>query len=434
MGGVQGAVATWGDGILNTLSLAEQQLAVTLMCQMVGFSSEHSYELRKLRSDQIPEALRQIAPKLVSAGLVIAEATGSKDIYSYSLFHLSLALRLPRLRTALAQNADFLRWREAFRSAAEEYSLRQSYSALLRGDALATAQNWLGERPGQFTKIEIDFIHRSEEEARRTDATLHKQWPRTAVLASSLAIAVLIAVVSYLYFCRPRPDSVSTLIAHAYENRQQNHVANAIADLTKSLTLQPESKLAGQIYSDRAYCYKLAHDWEKSIPDLTAALASETALPDKIRLLNDRSYAHVQMREPDAALADSMAVLELDNGNSIAAPNRDWLTTLSTPKVPGMPHFFIFTLSKSIPDGIPQAVRKLWPKTVDNINYEGWEDPIPENELRYNDPHYKQIAQDIHDVLARGGLVVKGPIFTRSSVSSSIELWLATRSHVISSK
>src|SRR5262249_14785165 len=75
MGGVQGAVATWVEGILSTLSTGEQELAVRVMCQMVRISDENTYQPRQLRSDQIPDAVRQIVPKLVNAGLIVVEPT-----------------------------------------------------------------------------------------------------------------------------------------------------------------------------------------------------------------------------------------------------------------------------------------------------------------------------------------------------------------------
>jgi hypothetical protein len=65
----------------------------------------------------------------------------------------------------MAQNAQFLSWREGFQTSVENYSLREGYSALLRGDALGTALRYLAQRPGEFTPRETAFIHRSEAEA-----------------------------------------------------------------------------------------------------------------------------------------------------------------------------------------------------------------------------------------------------------------------------
>ena len=327
MGGAQGAVAIWAEEILSTLSPTEQELAMRVMCQMVGISDEGTYQPRQLRSDLIPEPLREIVMKLVKAGLLVVEPAGTPDTPSYSLFHLPLALRLPRLKTALAENTDFLQWRNAFEFTAEEYSRHPTYSALLRGDALVTAQKWRDSRPDEFTPREVDFINRSEEESRRTDAVIDKRRPRTAILIAGLVFAFVVALVFYL-IVRPSSKSASTLVGAAYQNRQNNNLQGAIADLTQSLTMHPGPILAAEIYSDRAYCYKLAGDWGKSIPDLTAALAAEPAYADKVRLLNDRAYAYIQVRKPEAALADYTAVLDLDPKDSMAASNRQWLTNL----------------------------------------------------------------------------------------------------------
>jgi tetratricopeptide (TPR) repeat protein len=428
MAGVEGAVGMWAEAIFSTLPLAEQELALRVMCQMVGISGEGTYQPRPLRSDLIPEPLREIVKKLVTAGLLIVEP--APDIPAYFLFHLRLAIRWPRLKASLAENADFLHWLDAFKSAVEEYSLRQNYSALLRGDALVTAQKWLAWRGDDFTSREVDFIRRSEQEASRTYSAMNKSNSRI-ILAAVLALVFVIAFVLYFHL-RPESESVSSLIGAAYQNRQQNNLKSAIAGLTQSLTLHPDSKLAGQIYSDRAYCYKLAGAWENSIADLTAALATNPALADQVRLLNDRAFAYIQMRQPEAALADYTTVLKLDPQDRIAVSNRQLLTNLFTPKGPvgpNIPNFFVLMRPQNIPEGVPPAVWKLRPSTVQFLNLEGWESPIPENEVRYSDPRDQQLAQRIVNELTAAGLVVKGPVFTQSSANAPmIELWLATGS------
>jgi tetratricopeptide (TPR) repeat protein len=249
-----------------------------------------------------------------------------------------------------------------------------------------------------------------------------------AFLVASIILAFAVAIFVYFHLLRPRSESPSTLVEAAYQKRQQNNLDGAIANLTQSLAAQPDPELAAQIYSDRAYCYKLSSDWDKSIADLTAALAAEPSIVDKVRLLNDRGYAYIQVREPEAALADYTAVLNLDPKERIAASNRAWLTNLFTPKGRGVPSFFVFVGPQNIPDGVPPPVRDLWPNIVSYLNVEAWENPIPENEVRYNDPRYEPLAQRIVDELTREGLVTKGPVsMPPRSATPIIELWLATK-------
>ncbi len=95
-----------------------------------------------------------------------------------------------------------------------------------------------------------------------------------------------------------------------------------------------------------------------------------------------------------------------------------------------MPDFFVFMRPESIRNGVPPAINRLWPETISYLNLKGWENPIPENEVRYSHLQDKPLAQHIVDELTRGGLVVKGPVLMSTPPSDTpvIELWLAAKS------
>ena len=83
--------------------------------------------------------------------------------------------------------------------------------------------------------------------------------------------------------------------------------SRAIGDLTNALQQKPDAFWIPQIYSLRAYGYKLQGDWQKSVADLNSALNAEPAgaTSDQVRLLIDRGYAYLQLGKPALALDPS---------------------------------------------------------------------------------------------------------------------------------
>jgi predicted acylesterase/phospholipase RssA/MinD-like ATPase involved in chromosome partitioning or flagellar assembly len=228
----------------------------------------------------------------------------------------------------------------------------------------------------------------------------------------------------------------------AASEQAAGHYEQAAALWTQLLAATPPNQSGGQsnealaqIYSDRAYCYKLLGLWEKSIPDLTAALASNPSTADSVRLLNDRGGAYVGVGQPEPALADYNAVLKLDPGNVIAASNQSWLADSFKATQPGVPPLFVFLKFThdpvtSVPEAlmdVPDPVKKLYPKTVRGLNLRGWPAPISQSEVRYNDEGSRDLAMAIVKGLMLRDFAVKGPILTRSTATPRVELWLATQ-------
>jgi tetratricopeptide (TPR) repeat protein len=452
IGGVKGAVGTWAERILVSLPAEQRQQALNLMCRLASASGEALRIGRQVRSDTLPEALRDVAPVLVKAGLLIETHVGDPPVLAYSLFHPGLAMRWQRLKDAVEQNAQFLHWRESFETAAEEYALRPSYGALLRGEAFAEAQRWLVQRPAEFTAQEADFIQRSAAVTQAAPlamkGSLSTASQHIGQFRYVLAAAAVLALVGglTLHFAK-RPDrslSAASLVNSAYEAFGRNDVPTAIADLGQSLNLNPGSQLLEKIYSDRAYYYRLTKDWDKAIPDLTEALALRASGPDRARLLEDRAFAYIQVRQPQAALVDYAALATLRPNDRNASAARDYLTNMLTRSIgSGDPAVFVIARVQS-PAQLPQAVQKLDIKPASGLNVRGWGNPIPDSEIRYTDMADSVLADKIQSQLQRAGITATGPTHlpapeipagdgsgtagSYSKIASRrIEIWLADR-------
>jgi tetratricopeptide (TPR) repeat protein len=315
IGGVGRAVEEWAEGRFKALSRGEQEPAEQLLCRMVGVSPAGAYQPQPLASYSIDEPFRTIATKLAHAGLVAVE--GHPATPTYSLFHPALALRWPRLKDRLAQNADFLRWREGFQVAVQAFSAQGAYSALLSGDALAAAQKWREVRPGDFTPAELDFIDRSQAEADAL-AAQNKRLARsnrigTIAGISGAAIGLLFAAIIVVPpLLSPSKENAGDLITQAESKRGSGDIKGAVADLNRALSLTPDDSSKERIYSDLAYCAKLSGDWKQSVSYVTRALSLQPSQADKLRLLHDRAYAYLMLRDTAGARADYHEVLKLD--------------------------------------------------------------------------------------------------------------------------
>ncbi len=420
IGGIRDMIEVWAEAHFAALTATEQQPALRLLCRL-------AVRPDPLRAEDIPEALRATVEKLVERRM-LGWAVGIEGARWYSLF--PLARRWPRLQKAIAENASYLTWRARFRAPMDVDQGHGRYSALLRGEALATARQYLAERPQDFTVREVDFIHRSEAEA-RAPATAAAAAPKGRSVAFVIAAGGLLAFAAlavYFFFLRPaaQPPAGAALLATAYREQQEKNYSAAIAHLTQSLRLAPEPALVSSIYSLRAYCYKREQDWEKSIADLTAALSAVPPTPDQVRLLEDRGYAYIQVRKPAEALMDYTAAVKLAPSGVDAAYARQFLAQMLTPTGRGNPPVFVIMKPIQRLSEVPAPVRKLYPQ-VSFLNIRGWTNPIPENELRYNDPNDEGFARQIVERLDKAAIHVKGPLPVPPAAGRRIELWLSNR-------
>jgi len=186
--------------------------------------------------------------------------------------------------------------------------------------------------------------------------------------------------------------------------------------------------LTRQIYRDRAYCYKLGGDWEKSIADLTSALSIDEAVGQTERptLLQDRAEAYFRLKDLESALADYQALAALRP--TASTETRDYLAATLRSRGTYTTAIFLFTeagpLDRNNPSVIPRPVQRLG-KYTDFLNLRFWWYPVTSAELRYTNRDDAMLAGQAVEALRSAGFVVGPPILLNSLVPRSrrIELW-----------
>jgi hypothetical protein len=268
---------------------------------------------------------------------------------------------------------------------------------------------------------------------------LHDWRFRTNPIAA-LVLAVILISLAFVYWTakqrQPRPvasDVSSTpgpmdQIRLAYQKRQQGDFTGATAVLSEALRFAKDPAVTRLIYQDRAFCYKLARDWERSIADLTSALAIDAGLGDVERtaLLKDRAFAYLQVRDLELALADYGKLVKFDPGSQGI---RDALTAILTPRDKSPVPYFVFTEvgteGQNNPRLLPPAVKRLVPQFATFLNLTFWWYRIPSPQLRYTEPQDAALTAKVADALRAAYFSVEGPVLLSKAVKRRrrIELW-----------
>jgi hypothetical protein len=251
---------------------------------------------------------------------------------------------------------------------------------------------------------------------------------RLAWTIFGLLVVVIGGFLAYPHYMAQTPtDTSMALIAGSYAKRQAGNYAGAIADLSQGLE-SPKSKWTAQMYRDRAYCYRLQGNWEKSIADLTTALGMEAGgSQGMLSLLKQRAFAYVQVRDPELALKDYDAALNILPGDAEAKLGQFSLGLVLREPVAKPPFRVIVGQAIDSSEKLPLAVLLLQPKFTKFLTLGWWWNPIPASELRYTDSEDAVLAGDIVATLRSRGVQVNGPILMGGTGRSRhFELWLST--------
>lgn len=406
-----------------------------------------------------------VIERLIKSGVIArVEAADDQSPETFELSQESVVTSWPRLSAWIQEQRPLLLWRQDVSAQATKWLERDRDPALLlRGAPLREAVTNLpkiqlneSERlfvesslkaevererieQQQITHTRLAQEERERMEGERAAYEREKRkvrnqrwwWQRIAMVLVALILGAIPLGQHLFWSGQKAAASPASLFAQAYASRLNNDLTDANRKLTAALILNPEPSLALQVYRERAYCYQLSNNWAKSIEDLTAALAANPTRTEEISLLNARANANINIFQPEAALADYNAVLQLDPANSIAVPGQDWLSKTFKPTQPGTPPVFVFlkftqqTITPDLPD-VPPSVKHLYPRTVRGLNVRGWANPILKDEVRYSDAQGEKLAQDIVEQLKAAGLELEGPAPIKVPASSRVELWLAT--------
>ena len=129
----------------------------------------------------------QLVQRLADARLVVTRR-GAEGNETVEVVHEALIRSWGQLRRWMEADRAFRAWQERLRAALRQWEASaQDDGALLRGGPLATAEDWLAQRPNDLSPIERQFIEAGIELRERRAAEQEKQRQRELEAANKLA-------------------------------------------------------------------------------------------------------------------------------------------------------------------------------------------------------------------------------------------------------
>ena len=197
-GGVAGAVAKRAEELLAEFrdpaeDPTERDHLRRLLTLLAQPDRDGRFVRRPVPLAELGGELRALVPRLVAGRLLVVQrpATGGETV---ELAHQALIEHWPRLRGWLTEDRDFLAWRAQLDQQRERWAgAGEDQGALLRGTALAAAQQWLPARAAEVSPAAREYVRRSRVRQRRDV----RRWRTvTAVLAVLVLAAGTLAVVA----------------------------------------------------------------------------------------------------------------------------------------------------------------------------------------------------------------------------------------------
>ncbi|GAA2794615.1 nSTAND1 domain-containing NTPase [Crossiella cryophila] len=157
--GVAGALAGYAEGLYGRLGPAEQLAARRLLTGLAR-ADDSGFQRRQMLLSDVDDDLLPLLGKLSTGRLVVVD--GQAKIVE--LAHQALLHRWPRLKGWLAEEREFLAWRQQLRDSLRRWQLDgREEDGLLRGLALARAEQW---QP-KLTAEEREYVGASRIRAQR---------------------------------------------------------------------------------------------------------------------------------------------------------------------------------------------------------------------------------------------------------------------------
>ncbi len=193
IGNVQGALARYADEIYDKLSATEQEQVRRIFIQLVRPCEGTEDTLRLATKAELGETSWALVSEIANARLVVT-SRNTADQETVEVVHEALIHNWGKLRQWMETDRTFRAWQERLRVAIQQWNaLDRDETALLRGKALADAQEWLQKRPEELT-AEQEYIHASLVLQERERKQQQRQTQRViAGLTGGLVGALLLA-------------------------------------------------------------------------------------------------------------------------------------------------------------------------------------------------------------------------------------------------
>ena len=165
-GGVDGAIARLADDTLARLNVEPRETLQEVFTRLVRLAPRgEDIEMlrRRAERDDLPAEAWPLVEQLADARLLVTDrdpATGKETV---EVVHEALIRKWPPLSAWVQADYEFLTWRESFLEKQIDawQQVQKDPGALLRGETLRVAKDWLDRRPRGFSVGERDFVFHS---------------------------------------------------------------------------------------------------------------------------------------------------------------------------------------------------------------------------------------------------------------------------------
>jgi WD40 repeat protein/serine/threonine protein kinase len=267
MGGVEGALATHADGVLESLQPAAQRLAREVVLRLVTTErTRRVVPLSRLLEGLSPEG-REVVSRLVAARLLVVRRAGQEsedtDDAELELAHESLIRNWSRLARWIDRNQDDMVFLEQAGQTAELWDRRgRREDDLWQGEALRDALTALRRCSASVPESVRAFL----EAGQRRQGRRRRQ--RRVAVAAVVALALLVALV-FAYQKRVA-DRQREAARYRWAEAQRE---GARAAVERDDLLEARSKLRGSLETEdsalaRALWWRLSKDplqWRRSL-------------------------------------------------------------------------------------------------------------------------------------------------------------------------
>jgi WD40 repeat protein len=194
IGEVEGALARYADEKYGNLTAAQKEKVQRIFIQLVR-PGEGAEDTRRIAvKAEMGEESWLLVKQLADARLVVTSRNVTAQ-ETVEVVHEALIRNWVELRTWIDSNREFRAWQERLRSAKEQWKATdKDPGSLLRGAALAQAQEKLQERPEDLID-EREFIEQSIQEQSRIEQVEITRRKREITTAWGIAAGSLVAVV-----------------------------------------------------------------------------------------------------------------------------------------------------------------------------------------------------------------------------------------------
>lgn len=187
IGGVAGAVTRAAESaIAEFVERGELEFLRRFFTQLARPDGKQ-FSRRTVRMAALEPDLRRLAQHLATSRLVVL-GQGMDGEPHAELAHQALIDHWPRLREWLEDDRGFLHWRDHLDQQITRWVVADGARDLLpRGGSLAEARKWLGERRGELTARQREFIRAGSR---------HRLWQRAAVTGAAVLVVAATVVVT----------------------------------------------------------------------------------------------------------------------------------------------------------------------------------------------------------------------------------------------